>query len=101
MKVRTLANIRYTKLKEGVEVETTDRVVIPTYIPAPSMKAIDVTDLNDEDREELLQQLQEYADYVELKTKTVFNFEDWLDMTNQRAVTDQIKWRTFKMDQIS
>lgn len=90
-----IQEIEYTKESSG---ETTNRVVIPTFVPAPNIKAIDVTDLSDEDRESLRQLYESYAQYVKERSQGIFSFEDWVSHTLNEDVTP--KWRTFRISGI-
>jgi hypothetical protein len=88
-----ITSIKYTKESTG---ETTSRVIIPTFIPKPNVKAIDVTDVDHEGRMALLQQLKEYGKYVQAHHKAMFSFEDWAEHTCSQEVS--VKWRTFKIE---
>lgn len=88
-----LETVEYTKANK----ETSERVIIPTYIPQPNIKALDVTELTEDRREDVLEMVQEYSDYVAQQQKTIFSFEDWLEHSKQIDSTD-VKWRTFKLD---
>lgn len=94
LKANKLAHIRYTKVGAN-GVETKDRVIVPTYVPGEHMKALDVSEAEPLEAMNLRALMEEYSEYVESKTKTIFNFEDWLDHTgNTRR---DLKWRTFKL----
>lgn len=90
-----LRNIRYTK-KDTEEV--TDRVIIPTFIPLPNMKALDVTSLPAEEQQELAELYAEYQEYYEQAAKRIFNFEDWLTHTRGEDAKFELKWRTFVLE---
>ena len=99
------ARVKYTKatdLGEGHAGEVTERYIIPTFVPsAMNIKAIDVTDLDEDDRVELEKQLTEYTEYYQNAIKTIFNFEDWQSHTQGGMVTlPPVKWRTFKPDNL-
>lgn len=87
-----LAQIRYTK-----DNEVTERTIIPTLLPV-NIKAIDVSDLPEFQREEIASLYKEYSEYLNQHLKTAFSFENWLAMT--RGVDFTPKWRTFKPDQL-
>ncbi len=97
LKVNRLAHIQYTKVDMDGDIETTHRVIVPTYVPSENIKALDVSDLKPLEAMELRMLMEEYTTYVESKTKTIFNFEDWLDHTGQKSY--DLKWRTFKPEQ--
>jgi len=94
-KVYTLQNIKYVK-DDGCK---SVRTVIPTFIPQNNMRAIDVTECDDETRAEMLTLLSEYAEYVQGRQKLIYNFEDWMEHTHE--LTGPVKWRTFKLDNTS
>jgi len=75
--------------------ETSDRVIIPTYVPTDAVKAIDVTELEPAERQEIAALYKEYAEYKESFVNRMFNFEDWLEHT--QGVSYDLKWRTFKV----
>ena len=79
--------------------EQTDRVVIPTQVPNDCIKAIDVTDLSADERQEMQKIVSLYIDYVDLQFKKIFSLEDFAEqVTNNRI---EPKWRTFKITGIS
>lgn len=93
----TLTSVRYTK-SDG---EVTTRVIIPTFVPRPkhqNVKALDVTDLSEEERAMMEQAVREYNEYLDAQRKTLFTFEEFVDHTRQTTVDP--KWRTFKPDQL-
>lgn len=93
LKERIIQNIEYTK-KSGNDKEITQRAIIPTFIPKANIKAIDVTNLSDQDRDDMLQLFNEYFEYVTSQATTVFSFEDWVEHSKQIYI--EPKWRTFK-----
>jgi len=103
LKSHEIQNIKYTKdlgrSGEISRVEITERTIIPTFVPKPNIKAVDVTDLSPEDRDALLALLIEYNEYVVSKTESIFNFEDWV--AHSALVDIQPKWRTFKLDNLT
>jgi hypothetical protein len=86
-----LATIIYEK-ESG---EVTTRVIVPTSVPKDLIRAIDVTDLNTHERETVAQQYAEYQAYVKLYLSNMFNFEGWLDHSQNITATHQ--WRSFKL----
>ena len=90
-----LTRIRYTKAND----EVSDRTVIPTFVPLPNMKALDVTDLSPEKQKDMESLYQEYSDYYTTAAKTLFSFEDWLSHTQgEAALSETLKWRTFVLE---
>ena len=102
LKERQVQNVRYSKLndKSGSldRLEVTERTIIPTFIPKPNVKAIDVTDLPLEKQWEMAEALIEYDEYVKERSKTIFKFEDWMEQTKNVHV--EPKWRTFKTENL-
>ena len=93
----TLVEVSYTKLTE-----TTERVILPTYVPQPkhrNVKALDVTALSEEERETVLTAWNDYQEYLANQRKTLFAFEQFVEMTEGKALPE-LKWRTFKPEQL-
>jgi len=78
--------------------EVTQRKIIPTTLPSPNIKAIDVSDVSQMEQDKIVSHLEEYTEYVEQHLKTLFSFEDWISHTNRESVF--LKWRTFNIDNI-
>jgi len=101
LKEGEIQNIRYTKANADSgtmdRFEVTERVIIPTFIPKPNIKAIDVTDLSEEDRIQLQDMLKEYNQYVKDCSKTTFSFDKWAEHSKNTDISN-VKYRTFKLD---
>lgn len=107
MKEGTKVKVRYykeigrpSKDQENVveiQYETTERVIIPTRIPktTPPIKALDVTHLNEEEREQLEKAWEEYGEYITNQMRSLFTFEGFVDHTDL-ADPENVKWRSFK-----
>lgn len=90
--------IRYSKdTDSGVEV--TERIIIPTSIPKNNIKAFDVSNLSEEDRNKMIELHKEYQQYFKAQIKTIFSFEDWIDASHPDDKME-VKYRTFKIDNI-
>lgn len=103
IKPHTLAHIQYEKATNigGDKGELTERCVIPTFIPDPNMKALDVTNLSEEDRQHVESLYQEYTEYYTQMLSTLFSFEDWVSHTRgEEEIPAELKWRTFKLDNV-
>ena len=96
MEVDKVSSIRYTKADTG---EITDRLIIPTTIPTKNVKAIDVTSLNDSQRDELETLHTEYSMYRNRAIQNIYNFEDWVSMTTGKDSPD-VKWRSFLAENV-
>ena len=96
LKQSEVANIRYTKKNDG---EVTERTVIPTFVPHPNIKAIDVTGLPLKEQQAVAWLYSEYTKYYQAAAKTLFSFEDWLSHTQAGAhAAEDLKWRTFVLE---
>lgn len=92
-----LYEVEYTKLDKS---ETTQRKIIPTFVPSPNVKAIDVSELSESEAEQMRQNLVEYSKYYEQAAKNIYSFEDWLSHTSRR-VSKPPKWRTFAIENLA
>lgn len=84
-----IQEIQYTK---GTEV--TQRIIIPMIKPQPNIKAIDVTDLPENEQHLIAQHIGDYHEYVELHQSKIYDFETWCEHQNIQSAP--LKWRTFK-----
>lgn len=75
--------------------ERTTRVIIPTAVPADSVRAIDVDELSVGERMEMLELYAEYRQYTQEYIKTMYNFETWVEHTKNENIKP--KWRAFKL----
>lgn len=85
-----LATIIYEKTSG----ETTTRSIIPTALPTDLIRAIDVTELSPDDRNDLAALYVEYQEYVDTFMSSMFNFDTWIEHTYNKPITP--KWRSFK-----
>ena len=79
----------------------TTRVIIPVFVPSTkhrNVKAIDVTDLSQEEQKELERLIQSYDEYLKEQQKRLFSFEDFVSHTTGKDVSP--RWRTFKPEQL-
>ena len=109
LKQNHLAHVRYTKTTHfggTSKGEVTERVILPTYIPSDSVKALDVSAYTEADALLLQSLAKEYAEYVELQMNRVFNFEDWIDHSYGAKISSPtyaaikrngLQYRTFKL----
>ena len=75
--------------------ETSTRVILPVSVPSTNIRAIDVSDVPETERENLADLLQKYRTYKDNIIKNMFTFEDWVEHTTNTPITP--KWRTFKI----
>lgn len=92
-----LTKITYTSLSKG---EKKDRTVIPSFVPTDNVKAIDVSDLTPELQQQIVQLRNEYNEYVASVMQNLPTFEQYVKTVDQGFNTNDIKWRTFKIDHI-
>lgn len=90
-----LTPITYTSESKN---ETTERVIVPVSVPKDTIRAIDVSGMNDDDQQAVASLVAEYKEYLAGFYKGAFNFEDWASHT--REVQIQPKWRTFKVSNV-
>lgn len=93
LKTNQIAHIEYTNARE----ELTERHIIPTFVPEPRIKALDVTDLSEDERDELKTLYEEYTQYYNDFVRQIFSFDDWVNHTHNKDISD-LKWRTFKIN---
>jgi len=97
-----LNHISYTKKgankKKGGDVS--ERTIIPTFVPSSvtNVRALDVTELSEENQKKVANLWAQYRDYLESLRKNTFSFEDFISHTTDEEI--EIKWRTFKESQI-
>jgi len=99
MKQNEITHIKYkraTSLGGGEQGEVTERYIIPTFIPQDNIKAIDVTTLTEEERDEFQQLWADYQSYYQTAVAALFDFETWVEHSTGKTVS--AKWRTFKKD---
>lgn len=100
MKSGKVAHVQYQKTTNhgGREGEVTERYIIPTYVPTHNIKAIDVTDLTEEEQKRMENLLAEYQEYVDIHRKSLATFEDWVTHSHGEDEKVNVKWRTFNMN---
>jgi hypothetical protein len=107
LKENILADVSYQKVetrgKQVIHGDRTFRVIIPTHIPRPrdaNVKAIDVTNLSEDDRQRTLDAWNQYQDYLEVERKHLFAFDEFVAVRLNDTLPET-KWRTFKPEQLS
>jgi len=91
-----ILDIKYTKANG----EKSDRKIISLNSIPKNLKAIDISDISQEDAEHLIEQYKNYNEYLENFDKTKMKFEDWYSMTNPNESLSTVKYRTFTVDNI-
>jgi len=92
IKAHTVQKITYKKSAADIS----ERYIVPVSVPG-NIKALDVSDLDEEKRSEVGEYCKEYNEYLKQHMKQAFSFEDWLAHTQN--VDFRAKWRTFKPEQ--
>jgi hypothetical protein len=94
---------RSTNYGNGTTGEVTNRSIIPTYVPTSNVKAVDVTALTEDQQTELSDLMNEYADYHTQMMKNIPSFESWVELSHpdKTQQLDNMKWRTFKLTNIT
>lgn len=102
MKANKVAHIEYeraTNLGSGAKGDLSERWIIPTFIPPTNIKAIDVSQLTEEQRAEMTALWSQYQDYYRAAVEALFDFETWVEHTTNESV--DVEWRTFKPENIT
>jgi hypothetical protein len=90
-----LTSIVYTSESKK---ETTTRVIVPVTVPKDSIRAIDVSNLTDEEQQSMVKLVAEYKSYLDIAIASTYKFEDWAEHT--KGVVIHPNWRTFKVSNI-
>ena len=102
LKIGEVHHVRYTKVQDvdsrTIVGSTTERDIIPTFVPKANVKALDVTDLSTEDQSKIVGLLEGYRQYLDNLAARTFSFEDWVSHTTGEDIS--VKWRTFKFDNL-
>ncbi|MGI0075828.1 MAG: hypothetical protein ACREAU_00285 [Nitrosopumilaceae archaeon] len=89
----TIHHVEYESIGKK---DITKRYIIPTVIPKDTIKAIDVSDCDNEARSELTKLLRDYKSYQVGFLKGMFTFEMWAEHVSKTL--PDLKWRTFKVN---
>jgi hypothetical protein len=79
--------------------DTSTRVIIPTFIPAENIRALDVTQLSSEEQTKMADAYKEYQVYVKFHMSSMFSFGDWLSHTESQTAVPA--WKSFKLSGLS
>lgn len=74
--------------------ETTSRTIIPVQVPKDLIRAIDLSETDNDVRAEIAQMYDQYVEYRNTFMKNMLTFEKWIDHTHNKEV--ELKWRSFK-----
>lgn len=94
MKEHQISNVEYVDKKN----EKSTRTIIPYKIPEENIRAIDVSDLPEGEREEMRQYLTEYNNYIKSLENQRFTLEDFISHSKGKEIKP--KWRFFNKDRI-
>lgn len=104
MKENRVNHIEYertTNLGGGTKGEHSERWIIPTFIPKANIKALDVSHLDEEQREAMVELWAEYQNYYRAAVDALFDFETWVEHSTNENIDENIKWRTFNPEKIT
>jgi len=87
-----------TKVHYGVDEKNSARFIIPTTKPTSNVKAIEVTNLSNVEREKMVLLVKEYNQYVSDQQRTIFSFDNWIDHTGHDV---DVEWRTFRSESLT
>ena len=90
----TVSNITYTSDKKGI----TTRAIVPVSVPKDCVRAIDVSELADDEQQHIAGLVSEYRQYISDIMQTSFKFEDWVEHTTGARIDPM--WRSFKVTNI-
>lgn len=90
-----LFNVVYEKVSDG---EVTERRIVPVFTPYQTVRAIDVSNLDKSEQQQMTDAVREYGEYLDQHAKRAFNFETWYEQTQGKAISP--KWRAFKLANI-
>ena len=83
---------------EGASPDAGKRVILPTSVPQTIVRAIELTELSQPERDDLQKLYAEYAQYYENFMSNAYNFETWVEHSTGKAISP--KWRAFKLSKI-
>lgn len=83
-------NIEYVKDSGDRSLRT---IISTTEFPR-NLRAADITELNEDEKSEMVSLFKEYDEYVHQHMSKMFSFNDWAEHTTGHPV--EVKWRTFK-----
>lgn len=93
----------FTYLKEGANAtDASNRTILTTYVPVPKdlvVRGIDVTELSEDQRDNLEKLWVEYQEYLIRLRETTFSFEDFIQHTTNQEI--KLKWRSFHPEGIT
>lgn len=90
LKAGTVSNIKYHKSEDDI----TNRAILTLSTPETVVKALDISELTDKERESLLKGYTSYQDYMVVARKQLFTLEQFLESAGKFDVT-KLKYRSF------
>lgn len=96
MKVGQLTTIRYTKSEDDVTV----RDIIPTNVPKTFISAIDLTGLEDAQRESLIEAMVAYNQFLDEQRASLPKFEQFIEQHNLNVDLSTIKYRNYTTSKV-
>lgn len=92
-------DIKYTDAKNKESV----RKIMPVWIPKPkwtNVKAIDISETDDDTLEKMLGIVIQYTDYVDGRMNDILSFDDFTEQVTGTEEDLDFKWRTFAPERI-
>ena len=77
------------------------RVIIPTHLPTNVVKALDVSTLDQDQRDNLAIMTSEYSEYVDRIFSSMYTFEEWIEQSHPDFNVSDIKWVSFEQNTLS
>lgn len=93
--------VSYTSATDNKQ---SDRVIVPVTVPEANIKAFDVTAYSADDRLKLADAVIEYVEYRTRLLAQLMTFENWFELAQGQTPVEafgDLKWRTFKPEQLS
>jgi hypothetical protein len=78
--------------------EKSTRDILPLYAPNENIKGIDVTSLDQQDRDSIVECRKQYKEYVNNHMATMFSFDDWAEHSGIKL--PKIDYRTFNINRL-
>lgn len=90
-----VATIQYEDSKGEVSV----RDILPMSVPKDTIRALDLSGLDDAEKAKLSAHVAEYKEYMATVYKSAFTFENWAEHSYGESL--DLKWRSFKVSKVT
>jgi hypothetical protein len=92
--IRAYEPIKIKYEKDSGEVST--RTIIPTITVPHNIRAVDISQFNEDEQNRLIDLFKQYQEYVDSVYETMFSFSDWVEHSTGVVFETELPWRTFK-----